>query len=103
MAGVGGIAAQSGTGLSQFGGAVETTQQRLVAAVNVGARVGLAVQGVGTAFSGAFGKVREFGDGVTGAIESVSATVLKSTAALTAVPAAFLAIAVVGVQRRSQD
>jgi hypothetical protein len=93
MTGAGSAAAQSGAGFAQFGGAVQTTQQRLVAAVNVGARVGLALQGVGTAFSGAFGKVREFGDGVTGALSSVSATVLKSTAALTAVPAAFFAIA----------
>ena len=94
LVGIGGVAAQSGSGFAQFGSVVETTQQRLVAAVNVGARVGLAVQGIGTAFSGAFGKVREFGEGVTGAVESVSSTVLKSTAALTAVPAAFLAIAV---------
>ena len=86
-------AVQSGAGFAQFGGAVASTQQRLAAAVNVGARVGLAMQGVGTAFSGAFGRVREFGDGVTGALQSVSATVLKSVATLGAVPAAFFAIA----------
>jgi hypothetical protein len=94
LTGAGGAAAQSGTGFLQLGGAVQSTQERLVAAVNVGARVGLAIQGIGTAFSGAFGKAREFGEGVTGAIEKVGATVLKSVATLTAVPAAFLAIAV---------
>lgn len=94
ITGANGAAAQSGTGFTQLGGAVEATQQRLVAAVNAGARIGLALQGVGTAFSAAFGKAREFGDGVTSAIESVGATVLKSVATLTAVPAAFLAIAV---------
>jgi len=93
MAGAGGAAAQSGAGFAQFGGALASTQQRLVAAVNVGARVGLAMQGVGSAFSRAFGRVREFGEGVTGALQSVSATVLKSVATLGAVPAAFFAIA----------
>src|SRR3954466_7785983 len=44
MAGAGGAAAQSGTGFAQFGSAVESAQQRLLAAVNVGARVGLAIQ-----------------------------------------------------------
>ena len=102
MTGAGGAAAQSGAGFAQFGGAVQTTQQRLVAAVNVGARVGLALQGVGTAFSGAFGKVREFGDGVTGVLQSMGSTVLKSAAALTAVPAAFFAIATSAANAASQ-
>src|SRR5215210_8449910 len=93
LSGIGSVASQGGAGFAQFGTAVEATQQRLAAAVNIGARVGLAVQGIGTAFTGAFGKVREFGAGVTNALESVSSTALKSTAALAAVPAAFVAIA----------
>ena len=102
MTGAGGAAAQSGAGFAQFGGAVQTTQQRLVAAVNVGARVGLALQGVGTAFSGAFGRVREFGDGVTSTLRSMGSTVLKSAAALTAVSAAFFTIATSAANAASQ-
>jgi hypothetical protein len=94
IAASGTTAAQSGSGFTQFGGAVQATQQRLVEAVNIGARVGLAVQAVGTAFSGTFGRVREFRDGVTGAFASISGTVLRSVGVLSAVQASFLAISV---------
>jgi hypothetical protein len=89
----GGTAAQSGAGFTQFGGAVAATQQRLVAAVNAGARVGLAIQGVGVAFAETVGRVREFGTGVTSALQAMGTNVLKSTAVLAAVPAALLGIA----------
>lgn len=93
MAGAGGAAVQSGAGFAQFGGVVQATQQRLVTAANAGAQVGLAIRGVGSAFSGAFGKVQEFGSGVAGALQSMSATALKSAVTLGAVPTAFFAIA----------
>ncbi|MDE2284707.1 MAG: hypothetical protein KGK33_08855 [Hyphomicrobiales bacterium] len=93
LTGAGGAASQSSTGVAAFGTAVQATQQKLVAAVNAGARLGLAVQGVGAAFSGAFGKVHEFGTGVAGAFQSMGASVLKSTAVLAAVPAALIGIA----------
>lgn len=91
--GAGGAASQSSAGVTSFGTAVQATQQKLVAAVNAGARVGLAIQGVGAAFSSAFGKVHEFGTGVAGALQSMGASVLKSTAALAAVPVALIGIA----------
>ena len=82
MAGVGGVASQSGSGFAAFGSIVQTH-----AAAPGGGRQrrrarGLAVQEIGSAFAGSFGKVREFGSGVGTVMGDVSTTVLKSVAAL---------------------
>ena len=100
--GAGGAAAQSGSGIAAFGASVQSMQQRLYAAVQVGAQVGLTVKGIGSTFAGAIGQVKGFGDGVVASLQTLGTNVLKTVATLTAVPAAFVAIASSAANAASQ-